>query len=135
MNGVQEVLQDELRGSGIEFLLAHSPVSHASVAQARVGFDRTKSFVDEMNGQLEASVQLMGETSAAGFERVLAFAVEWARQPDDERDGLPFFDQPGDGIEPRGTGFEGDSGKRAGKTGLDLASGDADAGKTEIEAE
>ena len=135
MKGVQEVLQDELRGSGIEFLFACPPVSHASGAQARVGFDRTEPLVDEMHGQVEAPVQLIGETSAVGFERVLAFAVERARQADDEGNGLPFFDQAGDGFKPRGAGFEGDGDERIGQAGLDFAGGNADAGQTEVETE
>ncbi len=135
MKGVQKVLQDELRGSGIEFFLSCPPVSHASGAQARVGFDRTESLVDEMYGQMEASVQLIGKTSAVRLKRVFAFAVERARKPYDEGNGLPFFDQAGDGIESRGAGFEGDGAKRAGKAGFNLAGGDADAGQTEVEAE
>ena len=135
MKGVQEVLQDELRGYGIAFFLAHLPVSHASVAQARVGLGRTEPLVSEMHGQMEASVQLVGETPTVRLKRMFAFAVEWARESDDESDGLPFFDQAGNGIEPRGVGCEGDGDERVGKAGFDFTGGDADAGQTEVEAE
>jgi hypothetical protein len=132
--GVQELLQDELSGNGIEFFFARPPVSHACAAQTRVGFGRTEPLVGQVHGETETFVQLIGKTSAMRFERVLALAIERARQADDEGDRLPFFDQAGNGVEPRVNGFKGEGGKRAGKTGFDFAGGDADADEAEIEA-
>lgn len=131
---VQEGLQEDAGGGGVEHRLALAPALAAGLGELGLGGDRGQALVDAEHRQGVAAVELVGEAAAARGELVLA-AVEVGGDADHQRDRAPFGYQPGDGGEAFVVRLGVKRGERAGQAGLELAAGDADAGEAEVEAE
>src|SRR5690606_40763553 len=73
--GVQEGLQDDAGGGGVEHGLAFAPVGASGRGEICVGGDRGQAFVGGEHRQAEAAVELVCEAPAACGEFVFG-AVE-----------------------------------------------------------